>query len=76
MKALLLCLILGGCASYDSPSPKVTVTCPVIRSYTLAEERAVAQALEGVPKDSPLRGFISDYGGLRKQVKACQSFIK
>lgn len=70
-KVLPLLLLLGGCASMTTQIP-ITVSCPAIRLYTPAEEKALAQELRQTPKDSLTRRFITDYGELRSQTRACQ----
>lgn len=70
-KVLPLLLLLGGCMGMTTQIP-ITVSCPAIHQYTPAEEKALAQELRQTPKDSLTRRFITDYGELRGQTRACK----
>lgn len=72
LSVLVSLLFLGGCATM--PPPVITFSsCPAIKLYTEQEEQAVEQAKQQLPKNSPINGFISDYGQLRAEARACQN---
>ena len=66
-------LALAGILTACTTLPAVHVACPPLRNYTLAQQQALALALKDVPADSPIVGFITDYGQLRSEVRACAS---
>jgi len=50
----------------------VAVTsCLPLANYTKAQEAALADAVEALPRGSPLIGFIGDYGAMRDADRAC-----
>lgn len=77
MRAVLLCLLLAGCASAPvisaRPAPEVVVktVCPPIRSYSPDQQKALGAAVAALPADSPLVGAMADYGAIRAAVRAC-----
>jgi hypothetical protein len=68
MRVLALLVVLAGCA--PGPVP-VTVVCLPQATYTPAEQRAMADAVEALPEGSPLVGVVVDYGKMRAANKAC-----
>jgi hypothetical protein len=61
---------LSGCAA--TVPPVVTVACPPVRSYTLAQEQQLGAAVQALPPDSPLIPAMEDYGAMRKVARACK----
>ena len=75
MRAILLCLLLAGCAS----GPQIAVqapTCPSMRTYSAAEQSALADAVAALAAGSPLIWAVEDYAALRASVRACQAVAK
>jgi hypothetical protein len=68
---ICMCCIITACATKPVSAPVVAVSCPSLKSYTPAQEAAMASALALLPPDSPLvQGFV-DYGALRAADRAC-----
>ncbi len=59
--AVALCLTLTGCASAPQPTP----LCPPLKTYTLQEQQALAQALGTLPE-----------GSARAAIRGCQGATK
>lgn len=74
-------ILLAGCVTEappvisDKPAPLAIVqtVCPPIKTYSAAEQKAMAGALAALPPNNPLVGAITDYGTLRAAVRACAS---
>ena len=58
-------MLLAGCAT--GPSEPV---CPEVRSYTAAEQAAVAGELDRLGPQSMTGRFMADYGMLRDEARA------
>lgn len=77
--ALLALLFLSACQSTPPattgpsgvPVADMRAICPTPKDYSLAEQQALAKALRGLPKDSPIPGFIGDYDRLLHASRAC-----
>jgi hypothetical protein len=69
MRTLILigAAMLAGCAT----TPAVRSQCLPLKTYTPAQEKALADALAALPADSPLAGAMADYGALRAADRAC-----
>ena len=69
--------IVEGCAmtgpAKPLPAAAVTVSCPPLKSYSAADQKALAAALTALAPDSPLVGAMADYGALRAAVRACKA---
>lgn len=65
MRALLICLFVTAC----TPQPVLTGTMPAFAHYTPHEQRAMGEAFDALPADSPLRRTIRDCHALRDQIR-------
>lgn len=66
--SVISCIALcGACAT----TPAVRQQCLPMKTYTLAQEQALAGALRALPGDSPLVRAMADYGQLRAANRAC-----
>lgn len=67
---------LASCATTSPakplPAPVITTVCPPLKTYTAAEQHALADALEQLNPANPLIGAMADYGQLRSAVRACK----
>ena len=74
LAALGLALTLSGCATVGHyPESNIGAVCPSLREYSKAETQAVLKELRQCgDKCKATKGFIKDYGVLRKQVRACR----
>lgn len=72
-KIFLICatVILVGCAS--PPPIDVQVSCPPLRTWTPAEEGALAAALAPIPESSPLWTQHFDWQRMRDAIRACNA---
>lgn len=57
--------LLTGCATGAS-----SVVCPPLRDYTPEEQAQVADEIEAAPDEAFWPEMLTDYGGLRAQVRA------
>lgn len=62
-----LCAALSACA-HDVALQSV---CPPVKTYTPAEQKALAAELAALPPGSALGSAIVDYGRLRDASRAC-----
>ena len=67
--------VLGAACAGGGGAPAVTVTvsCPPLKTYALADERALGAAVAALPPGSPLIGAMADYGALRAADRACRA---
>ena len=63
---LLLPLALGGCVT------KAAAPCPVLVTYSKADDLALKAELDA-SQTPVIHRFIRDYGGLRAQVRVCET---
>ncbi len=71
MRALLLTLLLAGCAT-AAPPRAATVLCPVAPvAYTLDDEHALKAEYDALPDSAQLRRWIKDYIAERAALRAC-----
>ena len=71
MRALLLTLLLAGCATATLPRA-ATVLCPVAPvPYTLADEHRLKAEYDALPEASQLKRWIKDYIAERATLRAC-----
>ena len=69
--AILALLVLTACAS---PAPlDVKVVCPPLRTWTAAEETALAAALAPIPEASPLWALEKDWQATRDAIRVCNT---
>ena len=76
--ALAGCAVcLSACASMTAP-PTVAVqtVCLPQKSYTPAQELAMASAVAALPADSLIVTMIADYGAMRAANRACVAQTK
>lgn len=67
----------AGCATRPAPIPPVAApVCLPMRSYSPAEQKALADQLETLPQDSPVSRAFIDYERLRDADRACQASQK
>lgn len=66
---IILALALAGCAHADRSVP--VVVCAKVKVYTPEEQKAAAEALRALPEGNPLARFMTDYGQLRAELRAC-----
>lgn len=59
--------VARGCAT----APAIHQQCLPMKTYTAAEEHALAGAVRALQADSPLVGAMADYGALRAANRAC-----
>lgn len=76
MRPVHLLMILGsayGCAFAVACAnlPAAHSVCLPMKSYTAAQQQAVAAQLAALPPDSPVAGLVVDYGQLRAANRAC-----
>lgn len=67
--AVSLGLLLCACAS--EPAAQPVLLCPPVKTYTKAEEAALADAVGALRAGNPLIGAMLDYGRLRAAARAC-----
>ncbi|HUO22684.1 MAG TPA: hypothetical protein VMU59_09240 [Caulobacteraceae bacterium] len=67
MAAAATTALLAGCTTL----PVAVAECPAIKTYTPAQDAALADALAALPDGSPLAGAMIDYGQLRAEARAC-----
>lgn len=58
-------ILLTGCATGAS-----SVVCPPLRDYTPEQQQQVADEIEAAPDGAFWPEMITDYGGVRAQVRA------
>lgn len=72
--AILALLAVSGCST---PAPiDVAIACPPLRTWSPAEQAALAIALGSVPKQSVLWELELDWQSLRDSVRACNNSPK
>lgn len=79
--ALVCALNISGCASTAervqnataaaAAQPVAAVSCLPLVSYSAAQQRALASALDALPATSPLIQAFTDYAALRAADRAC-----
>lgn len=77
--ALLACLFLTGCAtaapavisSQPATVTVVKVSCPPLKDYSAAQEKALGAAVAELMAGSPLIQAMTDYAALRAAIRAC-----
>lgn len=62
---------LTGCASDVPPAP-AHVICPSIVPYSKKQQTDLSSELKSHPDLTAVHFFLSDYAGLRDQVRACE----
>jgi len=67
--SLIALLSLASCAPGNSDP--VVRNCPVKRDWTPAQERAIADAFDALPADSPLIGVVMEDRMLRREADDC-----
>lgn len=70
LAAIVTFAILAGCAS--PPPIDVTIACPPLRTWTPAEQAALAAALTPIPEASPIWTMEKDWQAMRDAIRACQ----
>lgn len=70
--ALIVCLCLAGCATAPPPLD-VQVKCPPLRTWSQAEQTALADAMAKIPQDSILWQLEIDWQAERDAIRACRS---
>ncbi|UMM63084.1 hypothetical protein [Aristophania vespae] len=71
MKKVLLCLCLGLSLGACS-SPHLQPVCPTLVTYSKVDQQTLATELRQTPEHTQTIRWISDYIGLRDQVRECQ----
>lgn len=66
MKALVVLLLLTGCASNSG-------VCPQIRTYSQTEQLNQAATEATLPADSPLVQPLLEWAKLRQELRACNT---
>jgi hypothetical protein len=76
--AILACLLLCGCATQQAPKPVAVTTtvCVPLKTWTPAQEAAMADALQALEPANPLVGAMTDYGAMRAADRACLGQIQ
>lgn len=69
--ALIACLCLAGCTT--PPPLDVAVKCPPIRTWSQAEQAALADAMAKIPSDSVLWRLEIDWQAQRDAIRACRN---
>lgn len=64
----LVAPLLSGCEAVTYKT-----VCPTLVPYSLAEQTELAQELVAAPNAAMMHRAVSDYAGLRDQVRACQA---
>lgn len=67
---ILAALVLASCAS--PPPADVRVECPPIRTWTPAEQAALAAALSAIPEGSVVWVLERDWQSMRDAARACK----
>lgn len=70
--ALIACLCLAGCATAPPPLD-VQVKCPPLRTWSQAEQAALADAMAKIPSDSPVWSMELDWQQSRDAIRACRN---
>ena len=65
-------LSLALCACSVPPATVQNLACPAVRDYTAAQQNEIADALAGLPPNSPLLPLERDWQRLRDESRACQ----
>lgn len=71
---IVLCaaLALAGCAGRPLEPARVITVCPTLKPYSADFQKQVASELKSNPPPGMAK-MVRDYGGLRAQVRACNS---
>lgn len=70
--SLLAIFVLGACA--ETPPPlDVTVACPPLTTWTVADQAALAATLSPIPSESILWKLEMDWQRTRDAIKACRA---
>lgn len=72
---LFAMLILAGCANAPPPLD-VTIQCPPLRTWTSAEQAALAMAMAPIPRDSMIWTLELDWQSQRDAIRACSKSPK
>lgn len=68
LAVLALALLVGGC-----PGPvSVEVICPSLKTWSSADQKALADALGPIPESSQIWQMEYDWGMMRDEIRACQ----
>lgn len=65
-------LTLAATACATHPAAAITTTCLPLKTYSPAEQKALAEQLATIPKGSPLDLAMQDYGAMRDADRACR----
>jgi hypothetical protein len=60
--------LLTACAGTPVAAPPA---CPPVKTYSQADQNALAAAVTALPPDNPLIGVMLDYGRLRAAARVC-----
>ena len=69
MRALILCLLLAGCASAPVIQP-VTICLPM-RDYSTDDQKALGAAVAQLEATNPIVSALLDYEAMRAADRAC-----
>lgn len=71
--AILVCIALAGCAATPAPvsAPAPQLVCPPFRPWSDADLKALGQALEPIPENSPIMRMALDWRRYYGDAKAC-----
>lgn len=70
--AILAIFILAGCAWFAPDPAPVAITCVKVKTWSRADQNAIAEQYAALPADSLLRPVVREWIGLHKQAESCK----